>query len=161
MTQPLFDASALMMTIACDKWAEIPFDPEPLTQRVVQSVLQHVAPSFLLKEMSVVLADDGFLQDLNKRYRQNDKPTNILSFGYGEDLFNQGVLGDLFLSFETVMREVHENQKPFQDHYIHLIIHGTLHLLGYDHEEEEKARLMEGLEITLLKQFNIGNPYET
>lgn len=105
-------------------------------------------------EMAVVLADDAFIRELNRDYRGQDKPTNVLSFP-GEDAY----LGDLILAYETVEREAREQGKSAKHHAIHLLVHGTLHLLGYDHMVAKDAARMEALEIKILKKQEIDNPY--
>jgi len=104
--------------------------------------------------MAVVLADDAFIRELNRDYRGQDKPTNVLSFP-GEDAY----LGDLILAYETVEREAREQGKSAKHHAIHLLVHGTLHLLGYDHMVAKDAARMEALEIKILKKQEIDNPY--
>ena len=108
-------------------------------------------------ELSVVLADDAFIQDLNKTYRSKDKPTNVLSFPQDEDFS----LGDIILAYETIKREADEQHKSFEAHLTHLCIHGTLHLLGFDHISDKEAEEMEALEIRILAGLNIENPYES
>ncbi|MBU0800617.1 MAG: rRNA maturation RNase YbeY [Alphaproteobacteria bacterium] len=115
-------------------------------------------------ELSVVLTDDKTVQTLNAEYRGKDKPTNVLSFATldGDDpLPPEGPIhiGDIVLAFETLEREAAELQKPLSDHLTHLLVHGTLHLLGYDHENDSDANVMESLEITVLEIFGIENPY--
>lgn len=112
-------------------------------------------------EMSIVLADDAFVRELNRNYRNIDKPTNVLSFP-AEDEGVQGprMLGDVVLAFETVQREAAEAGKPARDHLAHLIVHGTLHLLGYDHEEAPEAEKMEALERKILAGLGIADPYQ-
>jgi len=115
-------------------------------------------------EISIVLCDDDFIQTLNRDYRNKDKPTNVLSFPQidfrkGENPGNPVPLGDLILAYQTIAREAEEQNKPFQSHFTHLIVHGTLHLLGYDHEDAEEAEEMEALEIIALKKMGIDNPY--
>lgn len=108
------------------------------------------------KTLAVVFADDAFVRELNHTYRSQDKPTNILSFsGQGDHL------GDLTLAYETIALEAAEQGKPFAHHLAHLLVHGTLHLLGHDHEAEEEAEAMEAIEITILATLGIDNPYET
>lgn len=108
------------------------------------------------KELSIVFADDKTLQELNKTYRQKDKPTNVLSFPSEEE----EELGDIILAYETIIKESAENSISLLHHVLHLIIHGFLHLLGYDHQEEAEAKHMEQTEILILKHLNISNPYE-
>lgn len=105
--------------------------------------------------ISVVLADDAFVQELNKTYRSKNKPTNILSFQSDEEDY----LGDLILAYETLEREAQEQHKTLQDHYTHLIVHGLLHLLGYNHEKDNEAKIMENKEISILSALNVKNPY--
>ncbi len=111
-------------------------------------------------EISIVLADDAFVRDLNRTWRNIDAPTNVLSFPAGDDEgHGPCLLGDVVLAFETVQREADAADKTVQDHLTHLIIHGALHLLGFDHEAETEAIEMEALETTLLAQLGIADPY--
>ncbi len=111
---------------------------------------------FANQEMSVVFSSDEEVQRLNKTFRHQDKPTNVLSF-----CSDQGdELGDVILAYETVMQEAERSDIMPLHHVLHLIVHGFLHLLGYDHEEEDDAEQMEKLEIEILKNLNIKNPYE-
>jgi len=105
-------------------------------------------------ELSIVLADDAFVRDLNKSYRGKDKPTNVLSFPNDEE-----PLGDVILAYETVAREAEEQKKSFKHHAAHLIVHGILHLQGHDHEEEEAAEKMERKEARILRGLGIADPY--
>ena len=108
------------------------------------------------KTLSIVLANDAFVQNYNRDYRGKNKPTNILSFTSEE----VGYLGDLLMAYETVLREATEQGKSFLHHTLHLVVHGTLHLLGYDHEVNNEATAMEKKEISILSQLGVENPYE-
>ncbi len=109
-------------------------------------------------ELSVALSDDAYVQTLNRDYRHKDTPTNVLSFPVAE---SAPLLGDIVLALETVQREAKEKSISFEDHLTHLIIHGFLHLQGYDHEKDDDAKIMEDLEIRALSALAIDNPYET
>lgn len=116
-------------------------------------------------ELSIVLGDDGLVQQLNRDYRGKDKPTNVLSFAFedaegpdaGEDA--PVLLGDVIVARETVAREAAEQGKSFDAHFMHLVAHGVLHLLGYDHETEEEAGVMEALETAALAALGLPDPY--
>nr|WP_245593605.1 rRNA maturation RNase YbeY [Azospirillum halopraeferens] len=116
-------------------------------------------------ELSVVLADDALVHRLNREYRGKDKPTNVLSFALTEaegpdpDPAAPTLLGDVVLARETVEREAAAQGKSAADHLVHLVVHGTLHLLGYDHEEDAQAEAMERLEVTVLAGLGIADPY--
>jgi probable rRNA maturation factor len=105
------------------------------------------------EEVCVVLANDAFVRNLNRDFRRKDKPTNVLSFPGDEHL------GDIILARQTILREAKEQGKTARDHAVHLIVHGMLHLQGYDHEHEKDAKAMEALEIKILKKLGISNPY--
>jgi probable rRNA maturation factor len=117
-------------------------------------------------EISVMLADDKFVQNLNSEYRGKDKPTNVLSFppvqlvaGEYEDIGEFAMLGDIVFALETIQREAEEQDKTLSDHLSHLAVHGTLHLLGYDHMNDEEAEVMEALEVEILGGMGIADPY--
>lgn len=112
-------------------------------------------------EISVRIVDNDESQSLNLTYRQKDYPTNVLSFPLElPDFIPNKVLGDLIIAKDVVAKEAQEQNKNLQDHWAHLCIHGILHLLGYDHIEDDEAEIMEGLEIKLLAKLDIKNPYE-
>ena len=123
--------------------------------------------NFLL-EVSVKLSDDSEVHSLNKAYRGKDKPTNVLSFPQIQpDLLDtlantddgEALLGDIILAYETCREEASAKDVAFSDHVSHLIVHGSLHLLGYDHENEIEAGVMENCEINALATLGIANPY--
>ena len=110
--------------------------------------------------VNLKILDNKEMQHLNNRYRDKDLPTNVLSFA-NEDISKSitGDLGDIAISYEYVEEESNEQGKKFDDHLIHMLIHGVYHILGFDHENDEMAKLMENKEIQLLKKININNPY--
>jgi probable rRNA maturation factor len=111
-------------------------------------------------EIVIRIVDESESADLNQRYRHKQGATNILSFPAdlpeGMDI---NLLGDLVVCAPVLAREANEQSKALHDHWAHIIIHGVLHLLGYDHIDEEEAEFMENKEIALLAKLNIGNPY--
>jgi probable rRNA maturation factor len=125
-------------------------------------------------ELSIVLSDDRTVREYNRDYRAKDKATNILSFpGMDEDELEiflappvpsapmpPLMIGDLILAFETLQRESDEQSKTITDHFTHLIIHGLLHLLGYDHINDDDAHIMEDQERKILSILNIRDPYK-
>ncbi len=117
-------------------------------------------------ELSIVLANDDLVHVLNREYRHIDKPTNVLSFAsidsddFAEEvMMNPFNLGDVILSYDTIARECQEQGKFLLDHIKHLTVHGVLHLMGYDHDNEDDATNMETLEIRILEQLDVQNPY--
>ncbi|PHS79245.1 MAG: rRNA maturation RNase YbeY [Rhodospirillaceae bacterium] len=113
-------------------------------------------------EISVLLTDDAHQQVLNAQWRGLDKTTNVLSFPSGESSGETDValfVGDISLAFETVLKEAQTQGLSFSDHLSHLLVHGLLHLLGFDHEVDEDATEMETLEIEILKTLGLANPY--
>ncbi|WP_035705511.1 rRNA maturation RNase YbeY [Niveispirillum irakense] len=201
----------ILISIEDDRWEEAVGDIEALCQRAARAALDaaHAEdPDYLPQgpaELSLVLADDPTVHELNRTYRGKDKPTNVLSFalyadgetgteedefappddwqdeedeeddpdsaeeddapdGEGDDFPSSGpavpvLLGDVILAFETVAREADEQSKPFADHLTHLVTHGVLHLLGYDHIEDAEAEVMERLETQILSGLGIADPY--
>jgi len=124
----------------------------------VETVIEHHGEFF---QVSIEIVDTTSSQDLNKTYRNKDRPTNVLSFPLElPDYVEEDLIGDLAICAEIVEQEAVQQQKNSKDHWAHLTIHGTLHLLGYDHINEEEAKIMEALEIQLLKKLNIANPYQ-
>lgn len=112
------------------------------------------------KEVSIVFTNNDKVHELNKDYRNKDKSTNILTFAFNDDGSDNYMLGELFLAFDVIANEATEQNKSFYDHCMHILIHGVLHLIGYDHIEDCDAEEMESLEIELLSKINIENPYK-
>lgn len=112
-------------------------------------------------QLTVRITDAAEITELNREYRGKDRPTNVLSFPFEAP---PGValplLGDIVICAQVVADEAQQQGKPLEAHWAHMVIHGTLHLLGYDHIEEAEAAEMEGLEIELLAGLGYANPYE-
>ena len=160
-------------------WETAVADVERLTEAAARAAFEAAEKPEILGgdtpvEMSLVLADDALVQTLNRDYRDKDKPTNVLSFALLDDLDDTDestddvlardegmpiLIGDVILAFETVQREALEQGKSFGDHLTHLVIHGVLHLLGYDHQSDPDADRMERLETSILARMGIADPY--
>jgi probable rRNA maturation factor len=126
--------------------------------RILQSVLIQLDKGD--SELLIRFVDPAEIQQLNKIYRHQDKTTNVLSFPSDLPIeIDEEILGDVVICNEIVAKEAKMQQKTFNNHLIHMAIHGTLHLLGYDHVEESEAQKMEALEVEILEKFNINNPY--
>ena len=148
-------------------WSFAPGDAEAVVRGAALAALA-AAPSATRPSgpatLSVVLADDALLQRLNRDFRGRDRPTNVLSFANraASPATPPGApseLGDVVLARETLLREAAEQGKRPADHLAHLVVHGVLHLLGYDHEAEPDALVMEGLEVEVLAGLGIADPY--
>ncbi len=120
-------------------------------------------------EISLTFADDNFVRQLNAGHRGIDRPTNVLSFpalspadiptGPAEGPAPELLLGDVVLGFETIIEEAAEQGKRLADHVAHLVTHGVLHLLGFDHGQDDEASRMERLEARIMENLGIGDPY--
>ena len=163
----------LEISLAGSEYWPVGIDWDLLARRSVEAAFAQTAFGELrskpvIAEISIKLSNDTEVQKLNAAYRQKDKPTNVLSFPMVQqdlletlDLGDDGevLLGDIILAQETCKREADEKGVTFSDHASHLIIHGTLHLLGYDHIIEFEAEEMEAIEVRALGALGIQNPY--
>ncbi len=156
------------VTVAEPEWTTSYLDVEAIAQRAVKNTLKMAVLPEVLQyrdiEASVVLANDDLIQVLNREYREKDKPTNVLSFANldsDDPIPKEGPVhvGDIILAFQTIDREAKEQGKFLKDHFTHMLVHGALHLLGFDHENEDEANIMESLEIRILEKMGIQNPY--
>ena len=118
------------------------------------------------KETSILLTDDSFIKNINSQTRDKNAPTNVLSFpnmeyykGHLVNPDNSGLFGEMIFAYETIEREASEQGKDFNSHLSHLVVHSTLHLFGFDHMKDVDAEEMENLEIKILQNLQILNPY--
>ena len=150
MTSPL----NIDVAITDEVWSSTGLDLDAICGAAISSVETSLIRNDA-SELSIAFVDDAAIQVLNQTYRDKDKPTNVLSFP-----MDGPMLGDIVLARETIAAEAALQSKTLSDHLSHLIIHGLLHLLGYDHETDEQAAEMESLEINALKRLGIDNPYD-
>jgi probable rRNA maturation factor len=151
MTRAIAARAKVDIVLIDAAWAKALPGVERLVRKAARAALGAKARS-----LTVALSDDKRVQALNKRDRRKDKPTNVLSYPSGEKAF----LGDIVLARQTVWCEAREQKKTPADHVAHLVVHGTLHLLGYDHETgDADAERMEALERRILKKLGIADPY--
>lgn len=142
-------------------WSALP-ELEVLAARAAEAALAGAALPLRPKAgLSLLFTEDGRMRELNRSWRGKDKATNVLSFPAVPParLAAATFLGDIALGYETVSREAAEQGKPLADHVTHLVAHGVLHLLGFDHETEEEAARMEGLERDILAGLGVPDPY--
>jgi len=154
------------ITTEDENWVKLLPDSQNMVNKIVKSVLSRFEIKADEIELSVVLANDDFIQELNRDYRGKDRATNVLSFPSEElvpfeygDLPPYFVMGDIILAVETVKAEAIDQEKSFHDHFVHLMTHGILHLLGFDHIKNDEAEQMEGLEAEILAILGVDNPY--
>jgi len=149
------------VSVECELWAALP-NAENLAAQAIDKA-RRVTKIKLHKdaEVSVLLVDDARIRSLNAQWRNIDKATNVLSFPASAPgkLASNPLLGDIVIAFETVQREARDESKSLANHVSHLVVHGFLHLIGYDHENEGDAETMEALEIKVLAGLKIANPY--
>ncbi len=162
------------------KWQEHKLINKALIKKITHNILQRFNNFATIKqfELSILLTNNPRMLDLNSQFRDKEKATNVLSFPHEElnwqDLrLNDAVtkntkrqanlpyvyLGDIAFGYETIYHEALEQKKTFENHFIHLLIHSILHLIGFDHQNDEEANIMENLEIKILNYFNISSPY--
>ncbi len=150
--------------VVADCWQDEP-DAEAVIQRAIAAAAETVDADVADAELAVMLTDDSGIRTLNSNWRGVDKATNVLSFpalqpagGRREDDAPR-MLGDIAIAYQTMRKEADDEQKPFDHHLSHLAVHGFLHLIGYDHENDDDAEAMETLEQEILAQLGIPDPY--
>lgn len=147
--EPLID-----IVINFDAWEKLDFNAEEIAKIAIKATLNEFDGEKGV--IALLLTDDDEIQELNKLWRGHDKPTNVLSFEHVEGF---GILGDIAISLSYCQREAFEQNKSLKNHFTHLLVHGVLHLLGYDHELADEANEMEDLEREILEKLGICDPY--
>ena len=162
MTSFVLPITEVLVVAEC--WQAEP-EAEAIIQRAIEAAVGLVDADVGEAELAVMLTDDSGIRTLNNNWRGIDKPTNVLSFPalpptgpVGPDDAPR-MLGDIAIAYQTMRREADEEQKPFDHHLSHLAVHGYLHLIGYDHENDADAEAMESLETEILAQLGIPDPY--
>lgn len=160
-------------------WSKLPTNLDAVAPKVIGKVLEGYSQKRGLEtladmagpvvEVSLVFTNDDNIHRLNRDYRGKDNPTNVLSFPDTElnlttlreaaTTDEPLILGDIVFALETVRQEAQAQNKKLENHVVHLLVHGLLHLVGYDHIEQDEADVMEALEIDILREFDIDNPY--
>ncbi len=146
-------------------WGDVNFDVTRLCRTAAAEAIASAQETSGEVEISIVLADDAFVRELNRTWRNMDVPTNVLAFPCSNVDESVGVgaerlLGDVIVAFQTTQREAVELYLPLEHHFAHLIIHGVLHLLGYDHIDDGDAATMQKLEVEALARLGMGDRYE-
>ncbi|MER2604938.1 MAG: rRNA maturation RNase YbeY [Siculibacillus sp.] len=154
-------AIAVEATVEAGDWGEEAVW-RPLVERVVAAVAAR--PELIVPddaELSLLLTDDAHVRVLNRDWRGKDQPTNVLSFpsSDADDEEIAPLLGDVVVARETLAREAEAEGRAFEDHFAHLLVHGLLHLFGFDHEDDAEAEEMEALETEILTGLGIADPY--
>ncbi|WP_213775686.1 rRNA maturation RNase YbeY [Bradyrhizobium sp. dw_78] len=140
-------------------------DAEAVIRHAIEIAAEMAGADVGETELAIMLTDDAGIRTLNSNWRGIDKPTNVLSFpalqpdGPGGPDDAPRMLGDIAIAYETMRKEADDEQKPFDHHLSHLAVHGFLHLIGYDHETDADAEIMEALETQILAQLGIPDPY--
>ena len=143
------------LQIACEQESGL-----PTAEQIEQWATAAVQPQSDEVEMTVRIVDEAESHELNLNYRGKDRPTNVLSFPFEcPDEVELPLLGDLVICRQVVEREAQEQEKPLMAHWAHMVVHGSLHLLGYDHIEDDEAEEMESLETQIMTELGFADPY--
>ncbi|WP_019219933.1 rRNA maturation RNase YbeY [Bartonella florencae] len=133
-----------------------------ITEKALTTIMHYLSLEGVVSEISMLFTDDQHMAQINAQWRGKNKPTNVLSFPAFPIKVGQipgPMLGDIIVARETILLEAKREGKLFQDHLTHMIVHGVLHLLGYEHETDDEAYQMEKLEKEILQKLSIKNPY--
>ena len=154
-------AARVLVDVNCKAWELVNFNVRNLCSSAVLATLNEVEMAKLSCEVSIVLAGDNFVQNLNKIWRAKDQKTNVLAFPCENSCLETGIqlVGDIVVAFGTTKKEAVSTGRSIKDHLAHLIVHGTLHLFGHAHCSEKEADIMETKEIYALARMGISDPY--
>jgi probable rRNA maturation factor len=147
------------VTIEAEEWASLDAPSQLAENAILAAIWESGVSLGANAEVSVLFCGDGFIRDLNRKWRGIDQPANVLSFPSGGDAASTPLLGDIVIAFETASREASEAGRPLRDHVAHLLVHGFLHLTGHDHTGAAEAETMEALERAILSRLGIADPY--
>ena len=156
MTEPVLD---IHVNIEAGDWSRVILDLEKTIDAAAGAAVAAAGNTGRNPELSVLLADDRRLAELNENWRGKSGPTNVLSFPGDADGPDPEMLGDIALALETLMAEAALAGISVSAHFNHLVVHGVLHLLGFDHENDREAEEMESLETKILGELGIADPY--
>ncbi len=147
--------------VEADAWSALPEAVDLVVRAVTAVCAREAAALSAGAEIAVMLTDDDSIRTLNRDWRGKDKATNVLSFP-SPDMAREGGdphLGDIAIAYETLEREAADEGKAVAHHLVHLAVHGTLHLIGHDHEDGTEAEAMEALERAILAELGVPDPY--
>lgn len=164
--RPLAPQPEIAVSVADDAWTRALADAKAVCRRAARAALAGTDNEDA--EISILLTGDAQVRDLNRDYRDRDEPTNVLSFQSFPAVGEKApptppgaprMLGDVIVAYETAEKEARRDGKSLGGHLQHLIVHGVLHLQGFDHQTAAEARKMESREISVLKTLGVGDPY--
>lgn len=172
----VMNKNKLNVIVNDEKWNDYISDVEELSEDIFKTTVSYLIANGLTfggwggrsVSVNLALSNDEEVRQLNCEFRGKDTPTNVLSFARIDDVcFENDIehteiieLGDIIVSLETLKREAKEQNILLKSHFMHLLVHGILHLYGYDHVDETDAKKMEDIEVKILKEMNVDNPYE-
>jgi len=162
------DAPEVLVSVSCPGWSRALPGAADLCRAAAAAAVGAVPGAASGAEVSVLLADDAAVQALNRKYRGRDQATNVLAFASVDGAPSAArppagapvMLGDVIVAFETVRAEANEAGKDLAGHLSHMVVHGTLHLLGFGHEANGEAAAMEKLESRILLELGVADPYQ-
>ena len=147
------------MATSVDLQNDAGFESIPAAEQFEKWVTAALQSNYAQLEQTICIVDEAQSRELNRSYRGKDKATNVLAFAGGSELLDYDCLGDLVICAPVVQAEAREQGKSLDAHWAHLVVHGMLHLQGYDHQTEDQAAAMEALEVEILDTLGYTNPY--